>query len=251
MSEKIRADQRLVDLGLAETRERAKRLIMAGLVIHEPAGQDGEPVAKPGQQIPAESRLRLKDRERYVSRGGYKLETALNHFNLHVRGWVALDVGASTGGFTDCLLQWGAERVYAVDVGYGQLHWSLRNHPGVINLERVNMRHAQPDLLPEPVDVAVVDCSFISLRRILPPVVQFLRPAGLIITLVKPQFEVERGQAAKGVVRSRAHQEEAIQQVVGFARMELGLEHLGWVASAVQGPKGNQEYLACFRLPGS
>jgi len=248
MSKKLRADQRLVDLGLAETRERAKRLILAGKVIFEGSGSAGRVVRKPGEQVPETASLRLKEEERFVSRGGYKLLTAIEHFSLDVRGMTALDVGASTGGFTDCLLQLGASRVYAVDVGYGQLQWRLRNDPRVIPLERVNMRYAGPDLLPEPVDLVVVDCSFISLRLIMPACLQFMKPGSLLISLIKPQFEVDRGGAAKGVVRSKALREEAVQKIIGFAASELRLEPQGWVPAGVQGPKGNQEYLAVFRF---
>ncbi|NLW81804.1 MAG: TlyA family RNA methyltransferase [Desulfovibrionales bacterium] len=237
-----RADVLLTEQGLAESREKAKRLIMAGQVWLV-RGKDRILVAKPGQQIPRTACLELKDLERFVSRGGYKLLTALEHFGLDVTGMVALDAGASTGGFTDCLLQFGAARVYAVDVGHGQLHWKLAQDPRVVNMERVNLRHAAPDLLPEKVDLVVADCSFISLRLILPPCLQFLKSDGQLLALVKPQFELGPEHAVKGVVRSEELQLAAVAQVQEFARSELGLHPLGVVAAGIKGPKGNQEYL--------
>ncbi|MFW5961113.1 MAG: TlyA family RNA methyltransferase, partial [Desulfohalobiaceae bacterium] len=188
--------------------------------------------------------------QRFASRGGDKLLSALEHFQVQVQGQVALDVGASSGGFTDCLLQHGAARVYAVDVGYGQLDWRLRSDSRVHNLERVNIRYAGPDLLPESVDLVVVDCSFISLRQVLPPSLQFLKPAGLLLALVKPQFELGRGRTDKGVVRSPALQEEAVQGVFAFANQNLGLACLGQVQAGLKGPKGNQEYFVLCSKPG-
>lgn len=237
-----RADVLLAEQGLAESREKAKRLIMAGQVF---LVGDGSKilVAKPGQQVSRAAAFELKESERFVSRGGYKLLTALEHFGLDVGGMVALDAGASTGGFTDCLLQFGAARVYAVDVGHGQLHWKLVSDPRVVNLERVNLRHATPDLLPEQVDLVVADCSFISLRLILPPCLQFLKDAGQVLALVKPQFELGREHAVKGVVRSEEMQLKAVADIQDFAREELGLTPLGVVAAGIKGPKGNQEYL--------
>jgi len=237
-----RADLVLVEQGLVETQEKATRLIMAGQVYLLQGGGK-TPVAKPGQQIPRAACLELKESERFVSRGGYKLLTALDHFGLDVTGMVALDAGASTGGFTDCLLQSGAARVYAVDVGHGQLHWKLTKDPRVVNLERVNLRHAPPGLLPEKVDLVVADCSFISLKLILPPCLQFLKEGGQILALVKPQFELGPEHAVKGVVRSEELQLRAVAQVQEFARDELGLTVLGVVPAAIKGPKGNQEYL--------
>lgn len=164
-------------------------------------------------------------------------------------GAVALDAGASTGGFTDCLLQHGAARVYAVDVGTAQLHEKLRADGRVVSMEQVNLRHAPADLLPEPVDLAVADLSFISLRAVLPSLVRFVKPGGLVVALIKPQFELGPQQVGKGgVVREEADRQEAIATVTGFAREALGLSLLGVVPSKVKGPKGNQEYLAAFRL---
>ena len=250
-SKRIRADQLLVEQGLAQSRERAKRLIMAGQVqlVHDTDTR--ERVGKPGQQLPPDARLEVSSGQRYVSRGGEKLETALEHFDLEVTGLTCLDVGASTGGFTDCLLQHGASLVYAVDVGYGQLDWKLRSDPRVVTLERVNFRHAPPDLIPEAVDLVTIDCSFISLHHILPPCLNFLKEGGLIIALIKPQFEVGRGRTDKGVVRSEALQQEAVTQVIGFAVHDLGLGSLGVVPARVKGPKGNQEFLALLKRGGT
>ncbi len=247
MAKKVeRADVVLAEQGLAESREKAKRLIMAG-EVYLLQGDSKTPVAKPGQQVPRDARLQIKEPERFVSRGGYKLLTALEHFAIDARGLVALDAGASTGGFTDCLLQFGAARVYAVDVGHGQLHAKLVRDPRVVNLERINLRHATPDLLPEKVDLVVADCSFISLRLILPPCLQFLKDDGQILALVKPQFELGPEHAVKGVVRSEELQLKAVEQVQSFAGEELGLHALGFVAAGIKGPKGNQEYLLHLR----
>jgi len=249
---KGRADQLVCDQGLAETRERAERLIMAGLV--RVVGPDGRvaPVDKPGRIVPVETVFSLEQGDRYVSRGGGKLETALAAFTLDVAGMTALDAGASTGGFTDCLLQHGAARVYAVDVGTAQLHEKLRADARVVSMENVNLRRAPADLLPEPVDVVVADVSFISLTKVLPACLAFLRPGGLVVGLIKPQFEVTPDKICKGgVVRDVAHQLAAVDMVTAFVRDELGLVLRGVVPSKVKGPKGNQEYLAVFDLPES
>ncbi|GFK92499.1 16S/23S rRNA (cytidine-2'-O)-methyltransferase TlyA [Fundidesulfovibrio magnetotacticus] len=242
---KIRADQLLVDQGLAESRERAKRLVMAGQVYLDVNGRP-ERLDKPGRMLPASAALSLAAPERFVSRGAYKLLSALEHFRLDVTGRTALDVGASTGGFTDCLLQHGAVKVYAVDVGKCQLHEKLRADPRVVSLEGVNFRLAAPDLIPEPVDLAVIDVSFISLAKVLPAVKGFLKPGGFIVALVKPQFELGPGQTDKGVVRDESLRRLAVQLVEGAAR-ELGLEPAGVVPAGVKGPKGNQEYLLLLR----
>ncbi|MBT8763436.1 TlyA family RNA methyltransferase [Desulfohalobiaceae bacterium Ax17] len=246
MKKKIRADILLYEQGLAESREKAKRLIMAGQVFMEKDGRQVL-VAKPGQSVDPGVRLRLKEQDRFVSRGGYKLLTAIEHFKVEVDGKICLDVGASTGGFTDCLLQMGAQKVYALDVGHGQLHWKLRQDPRVINLEKINIRYAPADLLPEPVHLIVLDCSFISLRLTLPASLKFLAPGGEVIALVKPQFEVGRGQTVKGVVKSQEKINEVLNGLVHFAQNELGLEFLGSVPAMIKGPKGNQEYLVYFK----
>ncbi len=248
--EKYRADQLVCEQGLAETRERAKRLIMAGLV-HVVAGDRETRLDKPGRMFSPDVVFRLEAGERYVSRGGGKLETAIETFGLSVAGLVALDAGASTGGFTDCLLQHGAVRVYAVDVGTAQLHEKLRADARVVSMEQVNLRHAPADLLPEPVDVAVADLSFISLTKVLPAIARFVKPGGLVVTLIKPQFELTPEKVGKGgVVREEAYRQEAVDKVAAFAREELGLSLTGVVPSKVKGPKGNQEYLAVFSLTG-
>ncbi|MFO8031999.1 MAG: TlyA family RNA methyltransferase [Desulfohalobiaceae bacterium] len=248
---KIRADQLVLQKGLAKSREEAKRLIMAGKVrLISSKGDQGQGLAKPGSLLPWDCDLALLQSQRFVSRGGEKLLSALEHFQVQVQGVVALDVGASSGGFTDCLLQHGAARVYAVDVGYGQLDWKLRSDPRVQNLERVNIRYAASDLVPEYVDLAVVDCSFISLRQVLPASLQFLRPEGQLLALVKPQFELGKGSTDKGVVRSRSLQEEAVQGFCSFASQELGLECWGQVQAGLKGPKGNQEYFVLCSKPG-
>jgi 23S rRNA (cytidine1920-2'-O)/16S rRNA (cytidine1409-2'-O)-methyltransferase len=244
---KLRADQLLFQLGLAESREKAKRLIMAGQVFLAGEG-DRTRVEKPGQMLAEGSLLELKERERFVGRGGYKLLTAIEHFGIDATGKVCMDAGASTGGFTDCLLQHGAARVYAVDVGKAQLHEKLRTDERVVSIEGVNLRHAPKDLLPEPVDLIAADLSFISLVLVLPACVQFLKPHGEVVALVKPQFELGPEAVGKGgVVRSPDLQREAVERVIAFARDELGLEPAGSVPSAIKGPKGNQEYLVLFR----
>ncbi|XXJ20266.1 TlyA family RNA methyltransferase [Desulfovibrio caledoniensis] len=248
MPKKQRADQLLAQQGLVESRGKAKRLIMAGKVHYMDRDQK-TPVVKPGQQFDPETEFVVPHDERFVSRGAYKLLTAIEEFSIDFEGKVAMDAGASTGGFTDCMLQYGAVRVYAVDVGYGQLHEKLRQDDRVINLERTNVRHAEPDLIPEPVDVIVADVSFISLTKILPACLQFLRPGGELVVLIKPQFEVGPGQTDKGVVRSKRLQQEAVDMVVGFCETELGLIVRGVVPSQILGPKGNQEYMVYMARP--
>ncbi len=247
MVKKERADQLLYENGLTDSREGAKRLIMAGLVFYgTPAGAMAL-VEKPGTRYPATTSFHVKGRERFVSRGAYKLLTALEGFSLPVAGAVALDAGASTGGFTDCLLQHGAARVYAVDVGHNQLHEKLRTDARVVSLEKTNLRDAPPDLLPEKVDIVTADVSFISLTLVLPGCVQFLKPGGYVAALVKPQFELGPGAAPKGVVRDTALQQAAVDKVISFAERELALTLVGVLPAAVRGPKGNQEYMAVFR----
>jgi 23S rRNA (cytidine1920-2'-O)/16S rRNA (cytidine1409-2'-O)-methyltransferase len=245
---KERADQLLASQGLTESREKAKRLIMAGKVHYMDHGQK-TPVTKPGQQFAPDTEFVVPDDDRFVSRGAYKLLTAIEEFSIGFEGKVALDAGASTGGFTDCMLQYGATRVYAVDVGYGQLHEKLRQDDRVVNLERTNVRHAEPDLIPETVDVIVADVSFISLTKILPACLQFLRAGGELVVLIKPQFEVGPGQTDKGVVRDEGLRKEAVATVLRFCTDELGLTVLGVVPSKILGPKGNQEYMAYMQKP--
>ncbi len=245
MKKRIRADQLLVEKGLVESREKAKRLIMAKMVFINKKNQLF-PVKKPGEQLDFEEEISVKQSERFVSRGGYKLLTAITEFNIDFKEKIVLDVGASSGGFTDCALQHGAKKVYAVDVGYGQMHYRLRNHPCVINIEKTNIRYIDPSLIPEKVDIITIDCSFISLTKVLPPSIQFLKQSGEIICLIKPQFELSKKEVGKGVVRDIALQKKAVSKIVDFAKNNLGLKFLGVVPSKIKGPKGNQEYLAYF-----
>ncbi|WP_041720133.1 TlyA family RNA methyltransferase [Pseudodesulfovibrio piezophilus] len=248
MAKKQRADQLLTGAGLAESREKAKRQIMAGKVHYIENGQK-IPVAKPGQQFPPETEFVVPEENQYVSRGAYKILTAIEEFSINFEGKTALDAGASTGGFTDCMLQHGAVRVYAADVGYGQLHEKLRQDSRVINLERTNIRHATAELIPEQIDVIVADVSFISLIKILPACMQFLKPGGELVVLIKPQFELGPGQTDKGVVRDEGLRQQAVQLVTNFCSEELTLTIKGIVPSKILGPKGNQEYMAYMQAP--
>jgi len=238
---KIRLDRLLAGRGLAESRGKAQALIIAGEVLI-----DGQKVEKAGAQIAENADIRtLGEQMRYVSRGGLKLEAALKEFSIDVQGAAALDVGASTGGFTDCLLQHGAVKVYAVDVGYGQLAWKLRQDPRVLLIERTNIREIDPSLVPEPVDIAVFDVSFISLEKVVPPVLQFLRSGAVLIALIKPQFEVGKAQVGKGgIVRDEAARAKAVEAVRKFIN-ELGLDVKGVIPSPITGQDGNVEYLLC------
>ena len=236
---KERLDVLVVERGLAESRAKAQALILAGQVV-----VDDQRVDKPGALVSTGAELRLKGEVLpYVSRGGLKLKGAIDRFALDVRGRVAADIGASTGGFTDCLLQEGALRVHAIDVGYGQLHEKLRMDPRVRSRERVNARYLSAEDLPEQVGVVVIDVSFISLTQVLPAVLPFLDVGGLLIALVKPQFEVGRDRLGKGgVVRDAQARQEAIDGVTAFVR-EQGLEVKGLMDSTVPGPAGNIEAL--------
>ncbi len=236
---KLRLDRLLVDRGLVESRERGHALILAGQVL-----VNGQKRDKAGALVPEDADIRIIGEQiPYVSRGGLKLEAALKEFKIDVTGKTALDVGASTGGFTDCLLQHGAEKVYAVDVGYGQLAWKLRQDPRVVLIERTNIREIGPSLVPEPVDMAVIDVSFISLEKVVPSVLQFLKPDAGIIALIKPQFEVGKGQVGKGgVVRDEATREAAVGKVKESFR-NAGLAVRGVIASPITGRDGNVEYL--------
>lgn len=244
-SRKERLDILVLERGLAESRAKAQALILAGQVV-----VDDQRVDKPGAQVSVDAELRLKGEVLpYVSRGGLKLKAAMDRFGLDVSGRVAADIGASTGGFTDCLLQSGAIRVHAIDVGYGQLHEKLRKDERVRSRERVNARYLTAEDLPEKVGVAVIDVSFISLTQVLPAVLPFLEPGGLLVALVKPQFEVGRERIGKGgVVRDAAARQEAIDTVVAFAR-EQGLTVRGVMDSPVPGPAGNVEALLVADKP--
>jgi 23S rRNA (cytidine1920-2'-O)/16S rRNA (cytidine1409-2'-O)-methyltransferase len=236
---KERIDVLLVQRGLAPTRAKAQALVLAGQVIADDARVD-----KPGTQVSVTAELRLKGEVLpYVSRGGLKLAGALDHFQLSVEGATCADIGASTGGFTDCLLQRGARFVHAIDVGYGQLHEKLRTDPRVRSRERVNARYLTEEDLPEPVDLMVIDVSFISLHQVLPALVPFLRPAGVVVMLVKPQFEVGRERVGKGgVVRDPQARADAIAGVQAVA-VQLGLHVRGVIDSPIPGPAGNLEAL--------
>jgi 23S rRNA (cytidine1920-2'-O)/16S rRNA (cytidine1409-2'-O)-methyltransferase len=241
----LRLDQRLVERGLFESRERARRAVMAGIVQ-----VDGRRVDKPGTPVPDEARLEvLGPKEPFVSRAGRKLAAALDHFGVDPAGRTCLDVGASTGGFTDCLLQRGAARVYALDVGYGQLDQRLREDPRVVVMERVNARHLPPDALPEPCGLITVDVSFISLRRVVPALLPHLAPGGLLLPMIKPQFEAGRGAVGKGgILRDEAVRRRAIDECVE-ALAALGLEARGLFDSPVTGTGGNREAFALFARP--
>ena len=239
---KVRVDQLLVHRGLFHSREKAKAVVMAGLVEVE-----GIRVDKPGHLIPASAEISVKGTDHpYVSRGGMKLEAALDHFPPDVAGLTILDVGASTGGFTDCLLRHGAARVIAVDVGYGQLAWSLRQDPRVVVMEKTNARYLSPDDLQGPVHGAVIDVSFISLRLIVPAVSPLLTDRAFIIALIKPQFEAGKGQVGKGgVVRDPAVHEQVVTSL-GHAFRSAGWTVHDPIASPILGPKGNREFLVCL-----
>ena len=236
MIEKKRLDILLVKKSLARSRARAQRLIMAGEVL-----VNGQVVDKPGTRVPADAAIELLAHLPYVSRGGLKLEAALDAFHLAVEGLIAADVGASTGGFTDCLLQRGAARVYAIDVGYGQLAWKLRRDPRVVVMERTNARYLER--LPEPVDLVVVDVSFISLELILPRAVDWLHADGQIIALIKPQFEAGPEQVGKGGVVKDAGVHAAVLRRIATWALERGLAVRGLMASPLLGPAGNVEFL--------
>lgn len=236
---KERLDKLLVERGLAPSRERARALIMAGLVVVADHVE-----TKAGHPVAVEMEIRLKGADHpFVSRGGLKLQKALDAFHIDVTGAVGLDVGASTGGFTDCLLQRGARKVYAVDVGYGQLAWSLRQDERVVNLEKTNIRYLEPARLDEIPDLAVIDASFISLDKILPHVIMLLKPTGRIVALIKPQFEVGRGEVGKGgVVRDEEKHRDVVAKVTQLAG-SLSLHVYGVIESPILGPKGNREFL--------
>ncbi len=232
----------MVNRGLVESRQQAQRLIMAGQVA-----VGDQVVDKPGSRVPVQAEVTVKSGLPYVSRGGLKLVAALEAFGFDVTGWIAADVGASTGGFTDCLLQRGASRVYAIDVGYGQLAWKLQQDPRVVVMDRTNARYL--DKLAEPVDLATIDVSFISLKLILPVVTGWLRAGGRIVALIKPQFEAGPAQVGKGgVVRDPKVHRAVLADLVAWAGSQ-GLALMGLIRSPIIGPAGNAEFLAHW-LPG-
>jgi 23S rRNA (cytidine1920-2'-O)/16S rRNA (cytidine1409-2'-O)-methyltransferase len=240
---KERLDQMLVRRGLVDSRALAQRMIMAGQVRLE-----GQLVLQPSTRVAPDAAVEMISAPRFVSRGGEKLEAALQQFRLQPAGWVCADVGASTGGFTDCLLQHGAARVYAIDVGHGQLHWRLRNDPRVVLMERKNARTLKE--LPEPIRLATVDVSFISLRLILPSVEGWLVAGGEVVALVKPQFEAGRSQVGKGgVVKDPGTHQQVLFEILEAA-IVAGLAPQGLIRSPLVGPKGNIEFLAWLRKGG-
>ena len=244
-SSRVRLDKLLVDKGLVESREKAARLILAGEVM-----VDGQRVDKAGALIPSDADIDLRGRSPYVSRGGEKLVHALEHFTLAVKGRVCIDIGASTGGFTDCLLQRGASRVFAVDVGTGQLDAKLRKDPRVVVMEQTNARALDPRVFDDQPSLAVVDVSFISLEKVLPAVFGVLAPRSEIVALVKPQFEVGREHVGKGgVVRDPAYHRAAVQRLARYAVLR-GWHVLGVTASPLRGPKGNREFFLHLSAQG-
>lgn len=242
---KVRLDQLVFDLGLTESRERAKTTVMSGLVF-----VDGKRIDKPGTQVSPDSKIEVKGSAiPYVSRGGLKLEKALNVFHIDPTGMHCIDCGASTGGFTDVLLKNGAEKVFAVDVGYGQLAWSLRQDERVVNMERTNIRHISPEQIPEALDLAVADLSFISLKLVLPAISSVLKDKAELVCLIKPQFEAGKDEVGKkGVVRDESVHLAVIESILDFVPT-IGLTVLGLDYSPIKGPEGNIEYL-CYMKKG-
>ena len=254
----IRVDQALVDRGLCESREKAKRAVMAGTVKI-----NGQIARKPSDGVQPDDELTLTGPEKFVSRGGHKLEHALEHFHLGISGVTAIDLGASTGGFTDCLLQHGAARVFAVDVGQGQLAWKLRRDRRVVVMEKTNARELTPEdfrgegresseSFNPPADLITIDCSFISLRKILPPAVALLRPSGKIVALIKPQFEAGKAEADKGegVITDPAVHERVLRELQEFVAQDKTLHWRGVTESPLLGPAGNKEFLVLIEKIG-
>jgi len=240
-----RIDKLLVDHGLAASRTKAQAMIMAGIVV-----VDDQRVDKPSEQFSIQANIRIKGADdptsRYVGRGGLKLEGALRSFDLDVKGMICLDVGASTGGFTDCLLQNGAERVWAIDVGHNQIDWKLRNDPRVEVREEINARYLQPTDFPVSFDLAVIDVSFISVKLVLPSIVPLLKATGKVITLIKPQFEVGRGQVGSGgIVRDEEQHRRVVAEVNALAE-SIGLRAVNTIESPILGAEGNKEFLALY-----
>ena len=242
MSKKARLDVVLVEQGLFASREQAKRAVMAGEI------RLGDQVLnKSSVLVPQDAELSVAASTKYVGRGGLKLEGALDHFALDPAGAIALDIGASTGGFTDCLLQRGATKVYAIDVGHGQLAWKIRNDPRVVAREHLNARHLTRDDIPDPIDICVIDVSFISLTLILPNAFELLTPTGVIVALIKPQFELQREDVGRGgIVSDPALHEKARRKVADFVAAQ-GHAVIGIVPSPITGTDGNQEFFICAR----
>ena len=239
----LRVDQALVERGLCESREKAKCAVMAGQVRI-----NSQPARKPSDSVRPGDQLTLMAEEKYVSRGGFKLEHALDHFQINPAGQTAVDLGASTGGFTDCLLQRGAAKVFAVDVGQGQLAWKLRRAPRVVVMEKTNARSLTPDKFPRPftdADLVVIDCSFISLRKILPAAIALLRPSGKLIALIKPQFEAGKAEVDKGagVITDPAIHDRVLRELEEFVGEQPEWVWRGVTESPLLGPAGNKEFL--------
>jgi 23S rRNA (cytidine1920-2'-O)/16S rRNA (cytidine1409-2'-O)-methyltransferase len=246
MAKSIRLDQALVQRGLFASRHQARTAIMAGEVRI-----NGQIADKPSDSVQEKQEISVHARSRYVGRGGIKLEGALEHFEIKCEGKTALDIGASTGGFTDCLLQHGARKIFAVDVGHGQLAWKIRSDSRVIILEKTNARRLSRVEIPDQIDICVIDVSFISLTLILPNAFQFLTSDGVILALIKPQFELAREEVSRGgIVRSAELHEKAQQKIVGFAQT-FGAEVVGLAASVIAGMDGNQEFFICLRKPSA
>lgn len=238
MSDKIRLDARIFDLGLTESREKAKAFIMAGQVY-----VNGMKATKAGMTVSEKDNIEVRGSSEFVSRGGHKLKKAMASFPINITDKICMDVGASTGGFTDCMLQNGAVKVYSVDVGYGQLAWKLRSDPRVVNLERTNIRYVTEEQIPDKVDFSSVDVSFISLCLVLPAIYPVLSESGECVCLIKPQFEAGREKVGKkGVVRDKSVHTEVIQKIYNFA-IESGFCVSGLDYSPIKGPEGNIEYL--------
>jgi 23S rRNA (cytidine1920-2'-O)/16S rRNA (cytidine1409-2'-O)-methyltransferase len=237
----MRLDQLLVEAGHCDSREQAKRLILAGEVLVA-----GHPCDKPATKVSVDTAIAVREKPRYVGRGGLKLEGALEHFRIDPSGFTCLDIGASTGGFTDCLLQAGARRVHAIDVGTNQLAWKIRSDPRVVVREKFNARQlVLGDLGGERIDLVVIDVSFISLKKILPAAAAVLVPGGRIVALIKPQFELARHEVGKGgIVRDAALHEQAVDSIRCFVSEEMSLNWIGFTPSSITGADGNQEFLA-------
>lgn len=244
---KVRVDQALVDRGLAESRSKAQALILAGLVY-----ADTRRIDKAGDMVPESQQLTVKGQDHpWVSRGGLKLVKGLDTFGIDPTGFIGIDVGASTGGFTDVLLTRGAAKVYAVDVGHGQLAWKLREDPRVVVLEKTNARHLTTEIIPDPADIVVCDASFIGLETVLPAAMALTRPGAFLVALIKPQFEVGKGRVGKGgVVREPELHQEVCDRIQSWLAAQPGWTVLGIAESPITGPEGNKEFLIGGRRAG-
>ncbi len=247
MSSKDRLDKLLFEKGLVRSREKARAFILEGKVF-----VNGRRIDKCGTKVDLTSEIRLEDEgSSYVSRGGEKLKAAIDAFGIVPKDWVVMDVGASTGGFTDCILQEGARKVYAVDVGYGQLAWKLQQDSRVVNLERRNIRYLRQEEVGEKLDLILIDTSFISIKKFLPHLLGFLKEGGMILGLIKPQFEVERGKVGKGGVVRDTHLHQIVIDSISAFASDLGLKVLGVVPSPLLGPKGNKEFFIWLKKEDS